>query len=160
MPLNTSFLLREYLHAHHTHTGVDPSFLSVTTVLFIYLLHCIKIAGRTVIERGFRSPLNFDWDHSSAMYWRGDGDKYSCLLNYENGPVIYYEIMCDAFLQVTGNPVHGGLHNKEDPSASVTEKPGDRVGFQHRLVRRWWNPHCSSEIPAVLPASLCALPSC
>lgn len=70
------------------------------------------------------------------MYWRGDGDKYSCLLNYENGPVIYYEIMCDAFLQVTGNPVHGGLHNKEDPSASVTEKPGDRVGFQHRLVRR------------------------
>lgn len=68
------------------------------------------------------------------MYWLGDEDNYSGSLSC--GRDIYYEIMCDAFLQVTGNLIQSGLHNKEDPPASVTEKPRDRVGFQQRLVQR------------------------
>lgn len=55
------------------------------------------------------------------MYWLSDEDKYSRSLSSENGREIYYEIMCDALLQVTGNLIHSAFKNKKQKIKQKTK---------------------------------------
>lgn len=96
-----------------THMGDDHSFLCVATVLFIYLLFCVKTVGSPALKGcGFGSHQNFG--QVPVLACIGLAMKtYSRPVSYENGCEIYSEITCDALLQVTGNLIHSAFKKKK-----------------------------------------------